>query len=51
MSTTLLSIALLHGLVQVTPGTCVLPASQRSAPGQRQSAFFAGLGVTTLAAT
>lgn len=51
MSTTLLTIALLHWLVLVTAGANVLPVSQLSAAGQRQSAFFAGLGVTTVAAT
>lgn len=51
MSTTLLTIALLHWLVLVTPGANVLLVSQLAAGGQRRSAFFAGLGVTTVAVT
>ncbi|MDO9112811.1 MAG: LysE family transporter [Polaromonas sp.] len=51
MFTTLLTIALLHWLVLVTPGANVLLVSQLAAGGQRRSAFFAGLGVTTVAVT
>jgi len=51
MFTTLLTIALLHWLVLMTPGANVLLVSQLAAGGQRRSAFFAGLGVTTVAVT
>lgn len=51
MFTTLLTIALLHWLVLVTPGANVLLVSQLAAGGQRRSAFFAGLGVTAVAVT
>lgn len=51
MLTTLLTIAVLHWLVLVTPGANVLLVSQLAAGGQRRSAFFAGLGVTVVAVT
>ena len=51
MFATLLTIALLHWLVLITPGANVLLVSQLAASGQRRSAFFAGLGVTAVAVT
>jgi threonine efflux protein len=51
MFATLLTIALLHWLVLVTPGANVVLVSQLAAGGQRRSAFFAGLGVTAVAVT
>lgn len=51
MLTTLLTIALLHWLVLVTPGANVVLVSQLAAGGQRKSAFYAGLGVTVVAVT
>lgn len=51
MLTTLLTVALLHWLVLVTPGANVLLVSQLAAGGQRKSAFYAGLGVTVVALT
>ena len=51
MLTTLLTVALLHWIVLVTPGVNVLLVSQLAASGHRRSAFFAGLGVTIVAVT
>jgi threonine efflux protein len=51
MFTPLLTVALLHWLVLITPGANVLLVSQLAAGGQRRSAFFAGLGVTAVAVT
>ena len=49
MLSTLLSIALLHWLVLVTPGANVLLVSQLAASGKRRSALYAGLGVSVVA--
>ena len=49
MLPTLLSIALLHWLVLVTPGANVLLVSQLAASGHRRAALYAGLGVSVVA--
>ena len=49
MLSTLLTVALLHWLVLVTPGANVLLVSQLAASGHRRSACYAGLGVTVVA--
>ena len=49
MLATLLSIALLHGVVLVTPGANVLVVTSLAAGGARRSACFAALGVTAVA--
>ena len=49
MTPTLISIALLHWIILVTPGANVLVVTSLAASGSRQAAFFAGLGVTTVA--
>ena len=49
MLATLLSIALLHWVVLVTPGANVLVVSSLAAGGARRSACFAALGVTAVA--
>jgi threonine efflux protein len=51
MLTTLLTVALLHWVVLVTPGANVLLVSQLAASGHRRSACYAGLGVTVVALT
>lgn len=51
MLTTLVTIALLHWVVLVTPGANVLVVSQLAAGGQRRSALYASFGVTTVAVT
>ncbi len=51
MSSTLLTIAMLHWLVLVTPGANVLLVSQLAAGGDRTSACYAGFGVTVVAVT
>ncbi len=48
---TLLTIALLHWIVLVTPGANVLLVSQLAAGGNRTSACYAGFGVTVVAVT
>jgi threonine efflux protein len=47
----LLSIALLHWLVLITPGANVLLVSQLAASSHRNSAFYAGLGISFVAVT
>jgi threonine efflux protein len=49
MLSTLLSIALLHWLVLVTPGTNVLLVSQLAASGRQRSALYAGFGISVVA--
>ena len=49
MLPTLLSIALLHWLVLITPGANVLLVSQLAASGYRRSALYAGLGISFVA--
>jgi threonine efflux protein len=49
MPSTLLTIALLHWIVLITPGANVLLVSQLAASGHRRSAVFAGLGVSVVA--
>lgn len=49
MLSTLLTIALLHWIVLITPGANVLLVSQLAASGHRGSAVFAGLGVSVVA--
>lgn len=49
MLSTLLTIALLHWVVLITPGANVLLVSQLAASGHRRSAVFAGLGVSVVA--
>jgi threonine efflux protein len=49
MLTTLLTVALLHWFVLVTPGPNVLVVSQLAADGHRKAACFAALGVTLVA--
>ena len=49
MTSTLISIALLHWIILVTPGANVLVVTSLAASGSRRAAFFAGLGVTTVA--
>lgn len=49
MLATLVTIALLHWVVLVTPGVNVLLIAQLSAAGQRRSACFAAFGVVTVA--
>ena len=51
MLTVLLTVALLHWIVLVTPGANVLLVSQLAASGHRGSACYAGLGVTIVAVT
>jgi threonine efflux protein len=51
MLPTLLSIALLHWLVLITPGANVLLVSQLAASSHRNSAFYAGLGISFVAVT
>ena len=46
MLPTLLSIALLHWLVLITPGANVLLVSQLAASGHRRSALYASLGIS-----
>ena len=49
MSSTLLTVALLHWVVLVTPGANVLVVTNLAAGGSRRAAVFAGLGVTVVA--
>ncbi len=49
MLATLLSIALLHWVVLVTPGANVLLISQLAASGHRRAACFAALGISMVA--
>jgi threonine efflux protein len=49
MLTALLTVALLHWIVLVTPGSNVLLVSQLAASGHRRSACYAGLGITLVA--
>ena len=49
MTATLLTIALLHWVVLVTPGANVLLVSQLAAGGYRRSACYAGFGITIVA--
>ncbi|NRF72140.1 LysE family transporter [Aquincola sp. S2] len=49
MLTTLLTIAVLHWMMLVTPGANVLLVSQLAASGHRRSAYFAGFGVSAVA--
>ena len=49
MLATLLTVALLHWLVLVTPGANVLVVSSLAASGSRRAAVFASLGVTVVA--
>ena len=49
MTAILLTIALLHWVVLVTPGANVLLVSQLAASGYRRSACYAGFGVTIVA--
>lgn len=49
MLSTLLAIAVLHWVILVTPGANVLVVSNLAASGSRQSAVFAGLGITVVA--
>jgi threonine/homoserine/homoserine lactone efflux protein len=49
MAATLITITLLHGAVLFTPGPNVLIVTQLAAAGDRRSALFAGLGITTVA--
>lgn len=51
MLATLLTVALLHWVVLVTPGANVLLVSQLAASGHRRSACYAGFGVTVVAVT
>ncbi len=51
MLTTLLTVALLHWAVLVTPGANVLLVSQLAASGHRRSACYASLGITIVAVT
>jgi len=51
MLTTLLTVALLHWLVLVTPGANTLLVSQLAASGHRRSACYASLGITIVAVT
>ena len=50
MLTTLLTVALLHWLVLITPGANVLLISQLAASGHRASACHAGVGISVVAA-
>lgn len=50
MLTTLLTVALLHWLVLITPGANVLLISQLAASGHRASACHAGVGIGVVAA-
>lgn len=49
MTATLLTIMVLHWAVLVTPGPNVLIVTQLAAGGDRRSALFAGLGITSVA--
>src|SRR5688500_1803269 len=49
MLTTLVSVAILHWVILVTPGANVLVVSQLAASGARRAACFAALGVTVVA--
>ena len=49
MLSTLLTVALLHWLVMITPGANVLLVSQLAASGDRRSACYAALGVSVVA--
>ena len=49
MTATVLTIIVLHWIVLVTPGPNVLLVTQLAASGQRRSAVYAGLGITTVA--
>jgi len=49
MLSTLLSIALLHWLVLITPGANVLLVSQLAASSHRRSALYASLGISFVA--
>lgn len=49
MISALISIALLHWVILVTPGANVLVVTSLAAGGSRRAAFFAGLGVTAVA--
>lgn len=49
MLATLLSVALLHWVILLTPGANVLVVSQLAASGRRRAACFAGLGITAVA--
>jgi threonine efflux protein len=49
--TALLTVALLHWVVLITPGANVLLVSQLAASGHRRSACYAGMGITIVAVT
>jgi threonine efflux protein len=49
MLATLISVAILHWVILVTPGANVLVVSQLAASGARRAACFAALGVTVVA--
>jgi len=49
MLSTLLSIAVLHWIILLTPGANVLVVTSLAASGRRKAAFFAGLGITAVA--
>lgn len=49
MLATLLSVAVLHWVILVTPGANVLVVSQLAAGGARRAACFAALGITVVA--
>lgn len=51
MLTTLLTVALLHWLVLVTPGANVILVSQLAASGHRRSACYASIGISAVAVT
>jgi threonine efflux protein len=51
MLTALLTVALLHWAVLLTPGANVLVISQLAASGHRTSACYAALGITIVAVT
>ncbi len=51
MLTTLLTVALLHWLVLITPGANTLLISQLAASGHRSSACYASVGISVVAAT
>ena len=49
MLTTVVSVAVLHWVILVTPGANVLVVSQLAAGGERRAACFAALGITAVA--
>lgn len=49
MLSTLLTVALLHGVALVTPGVNFLLLTQLAAGGQRESACYAALGISAVA--